>query len=236
MWTVGLPPSRTTTRACPRTCSWRHRRHPRGPSAATPATVASRPDEPPRRRRGIRQGPLTSATRRPYGPRVLCVQAQSYGQSSSERGYGRRVLGAVSVVVAAQLASMRMASSSGEPAGLVKVMRVRPGSAGRSRTSKSRWSSPTTGWRTCLRPVRCRRTSCAAQRVRNAWALGAELADQVSQRPVVGVPPGFGAQLGDRVVGGAFPVDPEVAGAVVKEGEPGVVGGAADRVGCGVHR
>src|SRR6202050_5951438 len=50
-----------------------------------------------------------------------------------------------------------------------------------------------------------------------------QLADQAGEALVVGVTAGFSAQLGHAVVGGAFPVDPEVAGAGVEEGEPGVV-------------
>ena len=93
---------------------------------------------------------------------------------------------------------------------------------GQLQDSKFRCRSPTTGWWKCLRPVRCRRTLWAAQRVRKGVAPGGQFADQ-AEGLVVGVAAGFGAQLGHAVVGGAFPVGPEVAGAGVEEGEPGVV-------------
>ena len=54
-------------------------------------------------------------------------------------------------------------------------------------------------------------------------AAGGQLADQVGQVLVVGVAAGFGAQHGDGVVGGAFPVAPERAGVRVEEVEPGEV-------------
>jgi alkanesulfonate monooxygenase SsuD/methylene tetrahydromethanopterin reductase-like flavin-dependent oxidoreductase (luciferase family) len=50
-----------------------------------------------------------------------------------------------------------------------------------------------------------------------------QFADQAGEGLVVGVTASLSAQLGHAVVGGAFPVGPEVAGPGVEEGEPGVV-------------
>ena len=71
------------------------------------------------------------------------------------------------------------------------------------------------------------RTLCAAQRVRNSSLRVRELADEVGQVAVVGVAAGRGAQDGDGVVGGAFPVAVEVVRARVEEEEAGVVTGRA---------
>src|SRR3954447_4090658 len=48
-------------------------------------------------------------------------------------------------------------------------------------------------------------------------ALGGELADEVRQGAVLWVAAGGGAQHGDRVAGGAVPVEVEVAGAGIEE-------------------
>src|SRR4029453_6407425 len=64
-------------------------------------------------------------------------------------------------------------------------------------------------------------------------AAGGQFADEVGQSLVVGVAAGFQAKRGNGVVGGALPVDPEVAGAGIEEGEPGVVDRAG---GGGEHR
>jgi hypothetical protein len=69
------------------------------------------------------------------------------------------------------------------------------------------------GWWMCLSPVRCKRTSWAAQRTRKASLRVQSSPDEVGQCLVVGVVAGFDAQSGDTVIGGPFPVDPEVVGA-----------------------
>ena len=57
-------------------------------------------------------------------------------------------------------------------------------------------------------------------------AAGRQLADEVGERLVVGVAARLGAQHGDDVVGGAFPVDEELLRAGVQEHVAGVVGRA----------
>jgi hypothetical protein len=67
-------------------------------------------------------------------------------------------------------------------------------------------------------------------------ALSGQLADEVSEVPVVGVAASGGAEDGDHVAGGAVPVDVEIAGAGVEEDVAGAVdraraGGSAEHVG-----
>jgi hypothetical protein len=59
-------------------------------------------------------------------------------------------------------------SADAESGGAAYAVKVRPVSAVRSIASKFRVSSPTAGWRKLFTPVRWRRTSWAAQRVRKS--------------------------------------------------------------------
>ena len=65
-------------------------------------------------------------------------------------------------------------------------------------------------------------------------AAGGELADEVGEVLVVGVPSGFGAQHGHAVVGDLVVVDEEVRGGRVEEGEAGAVGRLTRGVGGGL--
>jgi hypothetical protein len=51
-------------------------------------------------------------------------------------------------------------------------------------------------------------------------AAGGEFADEVSEPTFVGVAAGFGAQDGDHVLRGGFPIAVELAAARAEEGEP----------------
>src|SRR3954452_11372464 len=55
-------------------------------------------------------------------------------------------------------------------------------------------------------------------------AAGGQLADEVGERPVVGIAAGLGAQVGDELRGDAVPLGVEVGGTRVEEREPGAVG------------
>src|SRR3954453_10659594 len=56
------------------------------------------------------------------------------------------------------------------------------------------------------------------------FAARRQLADEVRQRAVVGVAAGLVAQVGDEVLGGLLPVDEELLGGGVEEGEARAVG------------
>jgi hypothetical protein len=55
-------------------------------------------------------------------------------------------------------------------------------------------------------------------------AAGGEFADEIGQGFVVGVATGLGAQVGDDIGRGLVPIDEELPGARVEEGEPRDVG------------
>ena len=110
----------------------------------------------------------------------------------------------------------------GRAGSALKAIRLRPGSAGSSNTSIREVQLTDDGVTEVLDAGGCWRTSCAAHRVRKASLRVLSS----PTRSVSALSTGRDrprTQRGHGVVGGPFPVDPEVVRARVEEVEPGVV-------------